>query len=90
MLFDVEQFDNTLFERDDLKWVRHTYLCQLMMGWDHQVYDIEKGRYTLNDFIGFNNKVLVELRFMDFGPPGPPLEWTSATSGTCTAACPAE
>ncbi len=47
MLYDVDKFDNSLFERDDLKWVRHTYLCQLMMGWDHDVYDIRKNRYTL-------------------------------------------
>ncbi|HSM46217.1 MAG TPA: formylglycine-generating enzyme family protein [Draconibacterium sp.] len=73
MLFDVEQFDNTLFERDDLKWVRHTYLCQLMMGWDHQVYDIEKGRYTLNDFIGFNNKVLGGAEIYGLWPTWPAL-----------------
>jgi gamma-glutamyl hercynylcysteine S-oxide synthase len=73
MLFDVEQFDNTLFERDDLKWVRHTYLCQLMMGWDHQVYDIEKGRYTLNDFIGSNNKVLGGAEIYGLWPTWPAL-----------------
>ena len=73
MLFDVEQFDNTLFDRDDLKWVRHTYLCQLMMGWDHDIYDIEKGRYTLGDFIDFNNKVLGGAEIYGLWPTWPTL-----------------
>jgi len=73
MLFDVEKFDNSLFERDDLKWVRHTYLCQLMMGWDHDIYDIEKNRYTLNDFINFNNKVLGGAEIYGLWPTWPAL-----------------
>ena len=73
MLFDVEKFDNSLFERDDLKWVRHTYLCQLMMGWDHEIYDIEKNRYTLGDFIQFNNKVLGGAEIYGLWPTWPAL-----------------
>ena len=73
MLFDVEEFDNSLFERDDLKWVRHTYLCQLMMGWDHDIYDIQKGRYTLNDFITFNNRVLGGSEIYGLWPTWPAL-----------------
>ena len=73
MLYDVENFNNTLFERDDLKWVRHTYLCQLMMGWDHEMYDIEKGRYILNDFITFNNRVLGGSEIYGLWPTWPAL-----------------
>lgn len=73
MLFDVEEFDNSMFERDDLKWVRHTYLCQLMMGWDHNIYDSKKNRYTLNDFIGFNNKVLGGAEIYGLWPTWPAL-----------------
>jgi formylglycine-generating enzyme required for sulfatase activity len=73
MLFDVDEFDNTLFERDDLKWVRHTYLCQLMMGWDHNIFDIEKERYTLNDFISFNYKVLGGAEIYGLWPTWPAL-----------------
>lgn len=73
MLFDVEEFDNSLFEREDLKWVRHTYLCQLMMGWDHQLFDTEKGRYTLDDFIAFNNKVLGGAEIYGLWPTWPAL-----------------
>ncbi len=73
MLFDVENFDNSLFEREDLKWVRHTYLCQLMMGWDHDIFDVEKNRYTLNDFISFNNKVLGGAEIYGLWPTWPAL-----------------
>ncbi len=73
MLYDVEHFDNSLFERDDLKWVRHTYLCQLMMGWDHNIYDIEKSRYTFGDFVEFNNKVLGGAEIYGLWPTWPAL-----------------
>ncbi len=56
-LYDVEVFDNTLFEREDLKWARHSYLSQLMMAWDHNIFDSENNyKYTLPEFIKFNNK----------------------------------
>ena len=73
MLYDVEEFDNSLFERDDLKWVRHSYLCQLMMGWDHNIYDTEQNLYTLNDFIDFNNKVLGGAEIYGLWPTWPVL-----------------
>ncbi len=73
MLYNVENFDNSLFEREDLKWVRHTYLCQLMMGWDHNIYDSEKNRYTFGDFIDFNNKVLGGAEIYGLWPTWPAL-----------------
>ncbi|MEN8115556.1 MAG: SUMF1/EgtB/PvdO family nonheme iron enzyme [Bacteroidota bacterium] len=73
LLYDVDELNNTLFERDDLKWVRHAYLSQLMMGWDHNIFDIEKNRYTLDDFIEFNNKVLGGAEIYGLWPTWPAL-----------------
>jgi iron(II)-dependent oxidoreductase len=73
MLYDVADFNNILFERDDLKWIRHAYLSQLMMGWDHNIYDIEKDRYTLDDFIDFNNHVLGGAEIYGLWPTWPAL-----------------
>ncbi len=50
-LYDLDQFDNTLFDREDLKWIRHSYAMHLIMAWDHQFYDHNKGGYQLRQFL---------------------------------------
>lgn len=75
MLYDVEpgMFNNSLFEREDLKWMRHSYLNQAMMAWDHNFYDSDKGRYTLGDFITMNNEVLGGAEIYGLWPTWPTL-----------------
>ncbi|MBN1819924.1 MAG: SUMF1/EgtB/PvdO family nonheme iron enzyme, partial [Prolixibacteraceae bacterium] len=73
LLFDVDEFNNSLFEREDLKWVRHSYLCQLMMGWDHNIYDSEQDKYTFPDFVEFNNQVLGGAEIYGLWPTWPAL-----------------
>ena len=51
MLYDVEDFNNELFERADLKWVRHSYVQHLMMNWDKFYYDYETGKFNLKEFL---------------------------------------
>ncbi|HEY0742984.1 MAG TPA: SUMF1/EgtB/PvdO family nonheme iron enzyme, partial [Chryseosolibacter sp.] len=48
-LFDLESFDSTLYQRKDLKWIRHSYVMHLVMTWDKNFYDGNK--YTLPDFV---------------------------------------
>ncbi|MCR4396361.1 MAG: hypothetical protein NUW07_06470, partial [Candidatus Saccharicenans sp.] len=45
-LYDLEKFDNSLYERQDLRWVRKAYLMLLQFAWDHSYYDRQSGRYT--------------------------------------------
>lgn len=33
-LYDLDHFDNSLFERPDLQWIKKTYSVKLMMAWD--------------------------------------------------------
>jgi iron(II)-dependent oxidoreductase len=35
-LFDVSSFDSTLYNREDLKWIRHSYVMHLVMAWDKE------------------------------------------------------
>ncbi|WP_428658827.1 formylglycine-generating enzyme family protein [Runella sp.] len=35
-LYDLPQFDNALFERPDLQWIRKSYVVHLMMAWDQR------------------------------------------------------
>ena len=51
MLFDVEDFDNGLFERSDLQWIRRSYVMHLKMAWDRDYYDAASGRFNLEEFI---------------------------------------
>ncbi len=50
-LYDLEQFDNTLFEREDLQWVRHAYVAGLNFSWDRDFYDRDAGRYSLPQYL---------------------------------------
>ena len=50
-LHDLVKFDNTLFEREDLKWIKESYLIVLQMGWDREFYDRLTGKYTYPEVI---------------------------------------
>lgn len=51
MLFDVERFNDSLFQRKDLQWIRHSYVMHLMYAWDKFYYDIADNRYHLKEFL---------------------------------------
>jgi len=52
-LCELNSFDETLYERDDLRWIRDSYLMILQMAWDREFYD----RFTGEpDFIRFLHK----------------------------------
>lgn len=56
-LYDVDRFDNSLFEREDLKWIRHTYVMHLIMAWDKFYHDSETGQSGLPAFIARGRKL---------------------------------
>lgn len=49
-LFDVATFDNSLYDRADLRWIREVYVMHLMMAWDKDYYDIQTGEFNWNKF----------------------------------------
>jgi formylglycine-generating enzyme required for sulfatase activity len=49
--YDLSSFDNTLYEREDLAWIKESYLIVLFMAWDRQFYDRLTGKYTYADII---------------------------------------
>ena len=51
LLYDVSQFDNSIFDPPDLQWIRHAYIMHLVMAWDRDYYDAGKQRHTLPDFV---------------------------------------
>jgi iron(II)-dependent oxidoreductase len=50
-LYDVEHFDNSMFEREDLSWIKESYLIILQMAWDREFYDRLTGKYTYAEVI---------------------------------------
>lgn len=56
-LYDVENFDNSLYEREDLKWMRHSYVIHLMMAWDQKFYDSKAKEYRLDEFLDKGEKL---------------------------------
>ncbi len=49
-LYDVNPFDETLFKRPDLAWIRSAYVMHLMMAWDKDFYD-QNGGINIHEFI---------------------------------------
>ena len=49
-LYDLDEFDNTLFEREDLEWIRHAYVVGLNFAWDVDFYSEEENRYSLVNY----------------------------------------
>jgi len=41
-LFDLDRFDNSLFERIDLAWIRKSYLIMLQFAWSHSFFDAKE------------------------------------------------
>ena len=50
-LYDLDKFDNALFERPDLAWIRRSYLLLLQFAWDSEYYDAIGERYRYDQFL---------------------------------------
>jgi len=45
-LFDLEKFDDELYKREDLQWIKSSYIIILQMAWDRDFIDRTTGKYT--------------------------------------------
>jgi gamma-glutamyl hercynylcysteine S-oxide synthase len=50
-IYDLAGFDNSLYERKDLSWIKESYLIILQMAWDREFYDRITGKYTYGEVI---------------------------------------
>lgn len=56
-LFDLNRpFNDSLYQRKDLQWIKQSYAMHLMMAWDHQFYDYNLGGYKILDFLDRGKK----------------------------------
>lgn len=49
-LYDVDKFDDAMFHRADLRWIRDAYVMHLMGAWDKDYYDIVSGQFNWRKF----------------------------------------
>lgn len=55
-LYDLSSFDNTLFQRKDLQWMRNEYLILLQFAWDKKYFDFKAQRYSFyQNFFEFDS-----------------------------------
>ena len=45
-LYDLPEFDNNMFRRSDLAWMKNCYILLLQFAWDKKYYDYEQQKYT--------------------------------------------
>jgi gamma-glutamyl hercynylcysteine S-oxide synthase len=50
-LFDLETFDESLYKREDLAWIKRCYVIAAQMAWDHDFYDHQRGCYQFDRFL---------------------------------------
>lgn len=51
MLYEVGAFNNKLYQRSDLDYIRHSYTMHLMMAWEKNFYSAKDSSYKLNEFL---------------------------------------
>ena len=73
MLHDVENFDNSLFERKDQQWIRHSYVSQIIMNWDKSYYDYEDKKFHIGDFLHNGKSLYGGVDFLCIWPTWPTL-----------------
>jgi len=56
-LYDLKSFNDSLFQRKDLQWIRHKYIIGLQMAWDHRFYDSRRGGYQVDKYLAKGEKM---------------------------------
>lgn len=72
-LYDLEKFNDALFRRPDLAWVRRTYLMVLQFAWDRTYYDRDAGRYAFDRTLVAWDKLLGPIDIYTIWPTWPRL-----------------
>ncbi|HUV00610.1 MAG TPA: SUMF1/EgtB/PvdO family nonheme iron enzyme [Bacteroidales bacterium] len=72
-LYDLETFNNTLYERADLAWIKESYLIILQMAWDKDFYDRFTGKYTYPEVIKKSTELFGHIDVFGIWPTWPRL-----------------
>ncbi|MDI6699018.1 MAG: SUMF1/EgtB/PvdO family nonheme iron enzyme [Candidatus Saccharicenans sp.] len=72
-LYDLEKFDHSLYERQDLAWVRKAYFMLLQFAWDRTYYDRQNRKYTFYDNLPAWEKLIGSVDIYSLWPTWPRL-----------------
>jgi gamma-glutamyl hercynylcysteine S-oxide synthase len=72
-LYDLEKFDNSLYERADLAWIKESYIIILQMAWDREFFDRTTAKYTFPDLIRKGNELFENIDVWGIWPTWPRL-----------------
>lgn len=56
-LYDLDEFEDQLYKRPDLQWIKKAYVMHLIMAWDKDYYDYHTGRFNLMNFVDRGRKL---------------------------------
>ncbi len=51
-LYDLKEFDNAMFERKDLQWMKDDYIMLLQFAWDKKFYNALERKYNFYNTLG--------------------------------------
>lgn len=72
-LYDLDEFDNSLFEREDLKWIRSKYILLDVMAWDDRFYNRDSLEYSYQKYIDEGENYLGGYDIFAIWPTWPTL-----------------
>lgn len=72
-LYDLKDFDNALFERPDLAWIRKAWIMLLQFAWDQNFYDSQAQRYTFTDYMNYFDRLTGGYDIFTLWPTWPHL-----------------
>jgi formylglycine-generating enzyme required for sulfatase activity len=72
-LYDLESFEDSLYLRSDLQWIRHDYLIGLQFAWNQEYYDWQKQEYTVESFLERGNRLFGGYDVIGLWPTWPRL-----------------
>lgn len=50
-MYDMPEFDRSLYDRNDLQWIRDEYFMLIQMAWDKEYYNRNRETYAWYDFL---------------------------------------
>ena len=56
-LYDLDDFDNSLYKREDLKWIKSKYIITLQFAWDQQFYNSGTKKFQLYQYLEEGKKL---------------------------------
>ena len=72
-LYDLNIFNNDLYHRDDLKWIRNSYIIVLQMAWDREYFDRFTGEYGFSRILSKYNSLFGNIDVFGIWPTWPRL-----------------